>query len=246
MINIDIKQSENVFVLSPEGSISANDFKTVASAIDTYINEHDAVPRLVFQIGGLPHWKDLEAMMAHFQLVKEHHKIVPKVAIVSDSGILALARVFVDRFTGAKIRRFPEDALEDAINWAAMEEDHPGSFIVLDGLPSDVIGIDARGLISGSDYHETLEPLVEARLKQHDKLKMLFIAGPYFDGYSAGALWDDARFGFSHLTTFSKLALVTDQEWLRHAAKLFGALLLTDVIVFSMKEIDDAKEWIKS
>lgn len=127
-----------------------------------------------------------------------------------------------------------------------MEEDHPGSFMVIDGLPSDVVGIDARGLISSSDYGETLEPLVEAKLKLYDKLKMLIGAGPYFDGYSAGAVWDDARFGFSHLTTFSKLALMTDLEWLRHAAKLFGGLMPADVMVFSMKEIDDAKEWIKS
>lgn len=227
MIDIEIKRAENVFLLKPRGSISADDFKSVASTIDGYINEHDAVPRLVFQVGELPHWKDLEAMTAHLHLVRDHHKIIPKVAIVSDSALLALLRPVVDVFTGAKVRRFPADALDDAINWAAMEEDHPGSFIVMEDLPADVVGIDARGLISSGDYRDTLEPLVADKLKQHDKLKMLIVAGPYFDGYSAGALWDDTRFGFSHLTTFSKLALVTDHEWLRQAAKLFGSLMPT-------------------
>ena len=37
-------------------------------------------------------------------------------------------------------------------------------------------------------------------------------------------MWDDMRFGFSHLTTFSKLALVTDIDWIRKSAKLFGGL----------------------
>ena len=244
MINIDIKRSENVFVLSLDGSVSSDDFRNVGSTIDTYINEHDATPRLVIQVSGVPHWENLEAMIAHFQLVRDHHKIVPKVAIVSDSNALALAHIFVDHFTGAKIRQFPEDALDDAINWVVMDEDHPGSFIVIEGLPSDIVAIDARGLISSTDYRDTLVPLVKAKLEQHENLKMLIVAGPYFDGYSAGAIWDDTWFGFSHLTTFSKVALVTDHEWLRHAAKLFGTLMPTDVMVFSMNEIDDAKDWI--
>lgn len=246
MIDIEIKRAENVFLLKPRGSISADDFKSVASTIDGYINEHDAVPRLVFQVGELPHWKDLEAMTAHLHLVRDHHKIIPKVAIVSDSALLALLRPVVDVFTGAKVRRFPADALDDAINWAAMEEDHPGSFIVMKDLPADVVGIDARGLISSEDYRDTLEPLVADKLTQHDKLKMLIVAGPYFDGYSAGALWDDTRFGFSHLTTFSKLALVTDHEWLRQAAKLFGSLMPTEVMVFATAELADARKWIET
>lgn len=246
MIDVEIRRSENVIVARPEGRISAEDFRSFASTIDGYINEHDAVPRLVFRLDELPNWKDADAMLAHFHLVKDHHKVIPRVAVVSDSSLLALLRPLVDQFTGARVRRFPADALDDAINWAAMEEDHPGSFIVMEDLPSDVIGIDARGLIGSADYQQTLEPLVAEKLKRHDKLKMLIVAGPYFDGYSAGALWDDTRFGFSHFTTFSRLALVTDHEWLRHAAKFFGALMPTDVMVFSMNELDDAREWIRS
>lgn len=246
MINIETKRSENVFILTPKGSISAEDIGAVASTIDAYINEHDAVPSLVFRLSELPHWKDLEAMGAHFRLVKDHHKVIPKVAVVSDNTLLALARVLVDQFTGARIRRFPEEAFDDAVNWAAMEGDHPGSFIVIGGLPSDVIGLDARGLISASDYRKTLEPLVEEKLKQHDKLKMLLVAGPYFDGYSASALLDDAKFGLSHITTFSKLAVVTDENWLHHSVKLFGAFMPTEVMVFPTNKLDEAKTWIVS
>lgn len=246
MIDIETRRAENVFIMTPRGSITAEDIKTVSSTIDDYINEHDAIPSLVFRVSELPRWEDFEAMAAHFRLVRDHHKVVPKVAIVSDSSFLALVRVFVDQFTGARVRRFPADAFDDAVNWAAMQEDHPGSFIILEDLPSDVIGIDARGLIGATDYRETLEPLVETKLKQHDKLKLLFVAGPYFDSYSAGAMWDDARFGLAHITTFSKLALVTDHDWLRHSAKLFGALMPTEIMVFSMSELDDARTWIRS
>ena len=245
-IDLEIKRSENIFLLTPKGSISADDFEKCSAELNNYINEHDAIPSLVFVVANLPHWKDFEAMSAHFHLVKDHHTIIPKVALVSDSKLLAVIRVFADLFIGARIRRFPEYALDDAINWAAMETDNPGSFIVMDGLPADTIGIDARGLIGASEYRDTLEPLVDGKLKEHDKLKLLAVAGPYFDGYSAGAMWDDARFGLNHLTTFSKMALVTDHDWLRHSAKMFGMLMPTEVMVFEMAELEDAKAWIKT
>ena len=68
MIDIETKRAENVFILTPKGSITAEDIRTVASTIDEYINRHDAIPSLVFRVSELPHWKDFEAMGAHFRL----------------------------------------------------------------------------------------------------------------------------------------------------------------------------------
>lgn len=246
MIATDIKERENIIVATPDGGITADDITAFAEKIDTYINSHDMVPNLVFHVHKLPHWKDFHALSEHLKLVKDHHRIVKKVAVVTDSRLISLARVLVDRFTGAKVRRFPELALDDAINWAQMEEDHTGEFMVVEGLPDDVVALDARGMITSVDYEKSLIPLVEEKLKRHDKLKVLLVAGTYFDGFSEGAMWDDARFGMSHLTTFSKMALVTDVDWLRRSAKLFGMLLPTELMVFDLADLEDAKEWIKA
>ena len=84
-----------------------------------------------------------------------------------------------------------------------------------------------------------------ANLNAHAYLYTETAASSDASHYSAGALWDDPQFGLTHITTFSKLALVTDHDWLRHSVKLFGALMPTEIMVFSMKELDDAKAWIK-
>lgn len=244
MIHIDIRQSENIFLLRPDGEISAEDFKAAAATLNEYINTHDRVPNLVFQADSLPHWKNLEALKQHFNLVRDHHNVIGKVAIVSDSDLIWLLRPFIDMFTGAKIRRFPKTALDDAINWAVMKDDKPGEFVEIDGLPPDVIGLDARGQITSANYRDQFTPLIEAKLKEHDRLKLLMVFGPYFDGYSAGAAWDDARLGLSHLTTFSRIAVVTDLEWLRHSVKAFGMLMPSEVMVFDFDELNDARTWI--
>ena len=244
MLAVDIRAAENVFVVTPDGAITVDDIAGFNDRINTYINTHDQVPNLVVHASSLPHWKNFHALAAHFKFIKNHHTIVQKVAIVSDSKLLWLARIFVDHFTGAKVRRFPETAFDDAVGWVQMEDDHPGELVAIEGLPDDVIAFDAKGLITAQDYRNTLVPLVKTKLKAHDKLKLLFVVGDWFDGYSAGALWDDARFGVSHFTTFSKMALVSDVEWVRHSAKLFGPLMPTEVMVFHNSEIADAKSWI--
>ena len=39
-------------------------------------------------------------------------------------------------------------------------------------------------------------------------------------------------------------ALVTDIDWIRKSAKLFGSLMPTEVMVFDVDDLDDAKKWI--
>lgn len=246
MFEIDIRPQENIAVVTPDGPIRDQNIDELTQRINTYINETDRIPNLVLHTKTAPYWANFNALKKHLKFVRGHHDLVKKVAIVSDSKLLWLAKTFVDVFVTAKVRRFNEDSIDDAIAWAQTEEDHPGAIVEIEGLPRDVVGIDIRGLITSQDYSGTLVPLIDHRAQEHDKLKMICVLGDYFDGYSPGAMWDDLRFGFSHLTTFSKVALVTDQEWIRHSAKLFGMLMPTEVMVFDLADLEEAKAWIQT
>lgn len=245
MLKTDLRTRENIVIIEPDALITTPQIKELAAQVDAYINETDRVPNLVIHTKSIPFWASFDALSEHLKFVKNHHSLVRKVAIVSDSKLFWLAKTIVCHFVGATVRRFPEMALDDAIAWAQVESDHPGAILEISGLPHDVVGIDIKGLITSRDYSETLVPLVTAKAKEHDKLKLLCVIGDYFDGYSASAMWDDLRFGLTHLTTFSKLALVTDQGWIREGAKFFGTLMPTDVMVFELSELEEAKTWIK-
>lgn len=246
MIEIEINERDNIVIARPKDSLTADDLTAFAEKLNGYINKHDQVPNLVFHAPSIPHWEGIDALKRHFKLVRDHHRLIKKVAVVSDSKLIWLLKPIADHFTAAKIRRFSEDAFDDAVNWAKMEDDHPGEFSIIEGLPDDVVAIDARGLITAQDYDKILLPLVDSKLEKHDKLKFLMLAGKYFDGYSGGAMWDDAKFGLMHMRSISKIALVTDVGWLRKGTKLFGPLIPAEVMVFDLNELDDAKEWIKA
>ncbi len=115
---------------------------------------------------------------------------------------------------------------------------------LLSDLPDNVLGFEASGKVTGEDYETVLIPAVEAKLKTHPKIRLLYHLSPEFNGYDLEAMWDDAKVGFSHLTGWEKIAVVTDTEWVRNGVKVFGFVIPTEVRVFDDNAISDAKEWV--
>ena len=117
---------------------------------------------------------------------------------------------------------------------------------VMTDLPDDVVGISVRDVITARDYSERIVPLIEERLKRHDKIRLLYRIGPEFSAFTPGAAWSDTRVGLMHLTQFSKIAVVSDLEWIRHGTRIFAPLIPAEVHVFGDRELDAAKAWVSA
>ena len=115
---------------------------------------------------------------------------------------------------------------------------------MIPALPDDVIGFIAKGEVQRSDYESTIDPAVEETLSNHDKIRLLYVLGADFDGFSGGAAWEDGKLGMKHLTRFEMIAVVTDRDWVRHTVNLFGYLIPGKVRVFPLAEEADASEWL--
>jgi hypothetical protein len=111
-------------------------------------------------------------------------------------------------------------------------------------LPDNVLGFVAKGKLTGDDYTTVLIPAVDTMLASHDKIRLLFVFGTEFDGLTGGAIWEDTRVGFGHVTRWEKIAVVTDTEWLRHAVDIFGYLIPGEVKGYTSAELPDARAWV--
>ena len=117
---------------------------------------------------------------------------------------------------------------------------------LLPNLPANVIGIIASGEVTANDYETVLIPAIEAALKEHGGVRVLYQLGPDFTGFTSGAMWDDMRLGLAHLKAWEKLAIVTDLNWLTGATRLFGLVMPCPVKVFSNDEFAEAVNWISA
>ena len=114
---------------------------------------------------------------------------------------------------------------------------------VITGLPDGVIGVEAKGEISASDYTDVLDPLV-ASAREKGKIRLLLVTSDDLEGYTGGAAWQDAKMGVEHFTSFEKVAVVTDSDRLEKAVKTLGWLMPGEVKVFDDDEQDDAVKWL--
>lgn len=115
---------------------------------------------------------------------------------------------------------------------------------LLPDLPDNVVGIKAIGDVEDDDYEDVLIPAIEDRLERHEKIRLLYVLGPEFEGYEADAVWEDAKLGMKTFTSYERIAVVTDSTLIRRSVKAFGWLMPGDVKVYAVADQADAAAWI--
>ena len=116
-------------------------------------------------------------------------------------------------------------------------------FKFIEGLPQDVLAIEATGKVTHKDYHDGLIPRAEGMMTR-GPIKMLYVIGNDFTGFELEALWDDGAFGLSHWHDFSHIAVVTDHAWMRAMVSMFKPFFHGNVRLFGLADLPVAKDWI--
>ncbi len=116
----------------------------------------------------------------------------------------------------------------------------------LKDLPRGVDGVRAIGRISKEDYEQVFVPLLDEVRREGRHIRFLYQFGPEFEGFTAGAAWEDAKIGLHSMRLFDGCAVVTELAWIRELTRLGGFLMPCPVRVFGNDEVAQAIEWLKS
>jgi hypothetical protein len=111
----------------------------------------------------------------------------------------------------------------------------------LSGLPDGVIGFEAVGEVHASDYDTTLRPAVDEAARSG--VRLVYVLGDRFEGYSGGAAWEDTKLGLDHLRGWERTALVSDHDWVQHLATAFGWMMPGKFRRFPLADLSDAIAW---
>jgi hypothetical protein len=116
----------------------------------------------------------------------------------------------------------------------------------IEEMPTGTIGLRATGKLTREDYQEVLEPALKEGVEAGE-LRLLFVM-PDFDGLEPGAMIDDVETGLRAWVrdhkAWKRFAFVTDVEWLAKTMRAFAWLAPGEVRIFSLGELDVAREWV--
>ncbi|WP_148861064.1 SpoIIAA family protein [Marinobacter fonticola] len=117
MLNVKLDREEGIAILEPEGTLTEDDFASAVGVIDPHIERIGPLQGIIIHVGTFPGWASFASMLTHLKFVREHHRQVRKVALVTDSAVVNAAETIGSHMVEAEVRTYPFDQLEQARQW---------------------------------------------------------------------------------------------------------------------------------
>ncbi len=117
MIQHELLREQGILILKPQGALRAEDFIAIAAIVDPYIEQHGELKGLVLEAPSFPGWEDFAALLSHLRFVRDHHRKIRRIAVVSDSPLLALGPKIATHFVSAELRNFGAADRVAALKW---------------------------------------------------------------------------------------------------------------------------------
>jgi hypothetical protein len=117
MMDHHLDTAQAILYLRPQTALEAEDFAQVARTVDPFIEARGELARLVIEAPKFPGWDSFDALAAHLRFVRDHHRRIRKVALVTDSALGDVAEHLASHFVAAEIRHFAGGDAEAARRW---------------------------------------------------------------------------------------------------------------------------------
>jgi hypothetical protein len=117
----------------------------------------------------------------------------------------------------------------------------------LPDMPEGTLGFRVAGEVERRDYTDVLVPALRKAVESGRGVRTLYLIDR-LEEMEPGALWEDLKaafdLGLRHHEAWKRTAIVTDQDWLARAARLFAWMIPGEFRVFPVAELEQAKRWI--
>jgi SpoIIAA-like len=111
-------------------------------------------------------------------------------------------------------------------------------------LNGKLLDVRLTGELVKEDY-EKFVPAVDRAVQQHGKIWML-VETHDFQGWTAGALWEDTKFALHHFRDIERLAVVGETKWEQGLATFCKPFTAAVVRYFDHTRATEARNWLVS
>jgi hypothetical protein len=111
-------------------------------------------------------------------------------------------------------------------------------------MPAGTIGFEAVGEVEDDDWQDSVEPVLREEIAEGRKVRLLYLLGPETRELEGDAMKADAGFRARHAASFDRVAVVSDEDWMRPALRALSVLLPGKAKGFRVRELADAKAWL--
>ena len=117
MLKFELMRDAGVLVVEPRDTLTADDFKAGTQTVDPFIQENGKLTGLLIDALSFPGWQSFAALIEHIRFVRDHHRKIDRVAVVTDSRILSLAPKIAEHLAHPEFKVFRRGERASALAW---------------------------------------------------------------------------------------------------------------------------------
>jgi len=111
-------------------------------------------------------------------------------------------------------------------------------------MPPGAVGFEGIGEVDDDDFEKTVEPVLRRIIAEGLKVRLLYLLGSRFREYEGDALKEEMKYAIHHPSAYERVAVVSDEEWLRPALRLLSVLVPGQLRGFRVADLAAAKSWV--
>ncbi len=111
-------------------------------------------------------------------------------------------------------------------------------------MPAGTIGFEAIGEVEDDDWEETVEPVLRREIAEGRDVRLLYLLGSESRELEGDAITADTGFRMRHATSYERVAVVSDEDWIRPALRALSFLLPGRARGFRVRDLAEAKAWL--
>lgn len=113
---------------------------------------------------------------------------------------------------------------------------------VTEEIRGKVLEVHLTGKLDKSDYDKFV-PTSEELIREFGKIRIL-VEMHDFEGWEAGALWEDMKWNAKHFKDIERLAVVGEKSWHRWMTSFCKPFTTATVRYFTLDQLMAARDWL--
>lgn len=113
-------------------------------------------------------------------------------------------------------------------------------------MPPGTFGFEAIGEVEDDDWEKVVEPVLRREIAGGQKVRLLYVLGARAREVEGDAVKADLEFRARHASSFERVAVVSDEDWVKPALQALSFLMPGKAKGFRVVELDAAKAWLAS
>ena len=114
----------------------------------------------------------------------------------------------------------------------------------IEDMPAGTVGFEAVGEVEDDDWEKVVEPVLRDLIAAGSEVRLLYLIGTRASEVEGDALSADLGYRARHASGFERVAVVSDEDWMRPALRVLSVLLPGKARAFPVHQLAEAKTWL--